>query len=147
MITGNKHFNELIVNVQYFSIHEWTFHRDNVRKMMVMWGRWSTVRLKLNWDVDWERYITIYMAGIDKFILKEKFKSIDVIVSVCTRIYSDWKKYLHYRWLIDLNIVKIKNLKNVLVFHSIVRISSFSESSKKTKWKLCAQLHLWGCKN
>ena len=30
--------------------------------------------VKLNWDVDWERYITIYTAGIEKFILKEKFK-------------------------------------------------------------------------
>ena len=33
--------------------------------------------VKLNWDVDWKRYITIYMAGTEKFILKEEFKSIE----------------------------------------------------------------------
>ncbi|KAK9295214.1 hypothetical protein QLX08_010407 [Tetragonisca angustula] len=77
MVKSSKRFNEL-ANAQYFSMHEWTFHRDNVRKMMVDVKTLKDSEIvKLNRDVDWERYITIYMTGIEKFILKEKFKSID----------------------------------------------------------------------
>ena len=32
--------------------------------------------VKLNRGVDWKRYLAIYMTGIEKFILKEEFKSI-----------------------------------------------------------------------
>ncbi|KAK9295204.1 hypothetical protein QLX08_010397 [Tetragonisca angustula] len=78
MVKGSKRFNELVANAQYFSMNEWTFHGDNVRKMMVDVETLKDSEIvKLNRDVDWERYITIYMAGIEKFILKEKFKSID----------------------------------------------------------------------
>ena len=78
MVKGSKRFNELVANAQYFSMHEWTFHRDNVRKMIVdVETLIGSEIVKLNRDVNWERYITIYMAGIEKFILKEKFKSTD----------------------------------------------------------------------
>ena len=73
MMKRCKRFNELVASAQYFSMHEWTFHRNNVSKMMmdVQTLKDSEI-VKLNWDVDWERYITIYMAGIEKFILEEK---------------------------------------------------------------------------
>lgn len=78
MMKGSKRFNELIAKAQYFSMHEWTFHRDNASKMMIDVQTLKDREIvKLNRDVDWKRYITIYMAGIEKFILKEKFKSIE----------------------------------------------------------------------
>lgn len=78
MTKGSERFNGLVASVQYFSMNEWTFHMNNVSKVMVDAQTLKDSEfMKLNLDVDWERYITIYMAGIKKFILKEKFKSID----------------------------------------------------------------------
>ncbi|CAD1471397.1 unnamed protein product, partial [Heterotrigona itama] len=80
MMQGSKIFTNLVTNAQYFSMHEWTFHRDNVSKMMLDVETLKDSErqiVKLNRVVDWKRYIDIYMAGIKKFILKEKSKSID----------------------------------------------------------------------
>lgn len=78
MMKGSKRFNELVASAQYFGMNEWKFHTNNVSKMMMDAQTLKDSEIiKINWDVDWERYITIYMAGIKKFILKEKFKSID----------------------------------------------------------------------
>ncbi|XP_043524926.1 uncharacterized protein LOC122536550 [Frieseomelitta varia] len=85
MIKGSKRFNELMAHAQYFITNEWTFHRDNVRKMMIDVKTLKDSEIvKLNRDVDWKRYIAIYMTGIEKFILKEKFKSIDASDKVAT---------------------------------------------------------------
>ncbi|KAK1117621.1 hypothetical protein K0M31_015794 [Melipona bicolor] len=78
MMKGNKRFNKLIASAYYFSTHEWTFYRDNISKMMVdVETLKDSEVVKLNRCMDWKKYIASYTAGIEKFILKEKSKSID----------------------------------------------------------------------
>ncbi|XP_043603773.1 putative fatty acyl-CoA reductase CG5065 [Bombus pyrosoma] len=71
--TGNK----LFTVTAYFALHEWTFQRDNcsdlVRKVKMLKDS-DMVRLDLR-DMDWEKYVAIYLMGIRKFILREDFNS------------------------------------------------------------------------
>ena len=75
----NKLFNQVVKAVKFFGLHEWTFHQDNVtdmiKKVETLEDR-DIVKLDL-WDMDWKKYMITYMAGIEKFILKEDSKSID----------------------------------------------------------------------
>ncbi|XP_043603765.1 fatty acyl-CoA reductase 1-like [Bombus pyrosoma] len=73
-----KNSNKLFASVTYFTTHEWTFQRDNcsdlVRKVKML-NDSDMVKLDLG-DMDWEKYVAIYLTGIRKFILKQEFKSI-----------------------------------------------------------------------
>ncbi|XP_043604739.1 putative fatty acyl-CoA reductase CG5065, partial [Bombus pyrosoma] len=69
--------NKLFTMTAYFALHEWTFQRDNcsglVRKVKMLKDS-DMVRLDLR-DMDWEKYVAIYLMGMRKFILKEDFNS------------------------------------------------------------------------
>ncbi|XP_043522128.1 putative fatty acyl-CoA reductase CG5065 isoform X2 [Frieseomelitta varia] len=75
----SKFFNQVVRSVKFFGQHEWTFHQDNVtdmiQKVKLLKDR-DIVKLDL-WDMDWKKYMTTYVMGIEKFILKEDSKSID----------------------------------------------------------------------
>ena len=71
----------MVKAVKFFGQHEWTFHQDNVADMT---RKVETLEdgdiVKLNlWDMDWKKYMKTYMAGIEKFILREDSKSIDTV--------------------------------------------------------------------
>ncbi|XP_033362677.1 putative fatty acyl-CoA reductase CG5065 [Bombus vosnesenskii] len=72
-----KNGNKLFTSLQYFILHEWTFQRDNcsdlVRKVKML-NDGDMVKLDLR-DMDWGKYVAIYLMGIRKFILKQEFKS------------------------------------------------------------------------
>ncbi|XP_068986773.1 putative fatty acyl-CoA reductase CG5065 isoform X3 [Bombus flavifrons] len=73
-----KSSNKLFRSVTYFTTHEWTFQRDNctdlVRKVKML-NDSDIFKLDLR-DMDWQKYVAIYLMGIRKFILKQEFKSI-----------------------------------------------------------------------
>nr|XP_033204496.1 putative fatty acyl-CoA reductase CG5065 [Bombus vancouverensis nearcticus] len=73
LLNGNK----LFTMIAYFVMHEWTFQRDNcsdlVRKVKML-NDGDMVKLDLR-DMDWGKYVAIYLMGIRKFILKQEFKS------------------------------------------------------------------------
>ncbi|CAD1470774.1 unnamed protein product, partial [Heterotrigona itama] len=74
MMKINKYFNKLLTMLEYYTFHEWTFHRDNVYKMaedIKMLKDSNKVRLDIR-DINWKKYIANYHSGIVKFILKEK---------------------------------------------------------------------------
>lgn len=76
-----KYFNQLVAATQYFSTHEWTFHRDNITDMMKKVKTLKDndiVKLDLR-DMDWKKYAANYMMGIKKFILKEDCKPVKVV--------------------------------------------------------------------
>ncbi|KAF3420434.1 hypothetical protein E2986_11757 [Frieseomelitta varia] len=74
MMKINKRFNQLLTMTTYFRMREWTFHRDNVCKMVEdikVLKDSNNLKLDLR-DMDWKKYITNYQIGASKFILKEK---------------------------------------------------------------------------
>ena len=74
MMKINKRFNVLVTMLSYFTMREWTFHRDNVCKMaedIKVLKDSNKLKLDLR-DMDWKKYITNYQIGGLKFILKEK---------------------------------------------------------------------------
>ena len=74
MMKINKYFNQLLIIFEYFNLHEWTFHRDNVCKMaedIKVLRDSNRLRLDVR-DIDWKKYITNFQSGGIKFILKEK---------------------------------------------------------------------------
>ncbi|XP_060831152.1 putative fatty acyl-CoA reductase CG5065 [Bombus pascuorum] len=71
--SGNKPFTSL----QYFILYEWTFQRDNcsnLARKVKMLNDSDMVKLDLE-DMDWDKYVAVYLMGIRKFILKQDFKS------------------------------------------------------------------------
>ena len=48
---------------------------DMIKKVNLLKDR-DIVKLDL-WDMDWKKYIMTYMAGIEKFVLREDSRSID----------------------------------------------------------------------
>ncbi|XP_050598494.1 putative fatty acyl-CoA reductase CG5065 isoform X3 [Bombus affinis] len=69
--------NKLFTSVTHFTMNEWTFQRDNcsdLARKVKMLSDSDMVKLDIR-DIDWEKYVTIYVMGIRKFILKQKFKS------------------------------------------------------------------------
>ncbi|XP_020723448.1 fatty acyl-CoA reductase 1 isoform X1 [Bombus terrestris] len=73
-----KNGNKLFTSLQYFILHEWTFQRDNcsdLARKVKMLNDSDMVKLDLR-DMNWEKYVAIYLMGIKKFILKEDFNSI-----------------------------------------------------------------------
>ncbi|KAK9293754.1 hypothetical protein QLX08_011382 [Tetragonisca angustula] len=74
MMKINKRFNQLLTMLTYFTMREWTFHRDNVCKMaedIKVLKDSNKLKLDLR-NMDWKKYITNYQIGGLKFILKEK---------------------------------------------------------------------------
>ncbi|XP_060830892.1 putative fatty acyl-CoA reductase CG5065 [Bombus pascuorum] len=72
-----KNGNKLFTLLQYFILHEWTFQRDNcsnLARKVKMLNDSDMVKLDLE-DMDWDKYVAIYLMGIRKFILKQDFKS------------------------------------------------------------------------
>ncbi|XP_050493518.1 fatty acyl-CoA reductase 1-like isoform X9 [Bombus huntii] len=72
-----KNGHKLYTSVTYFTTHEWTFQRDNcsdLARKVNMLNDSDMVKLDLR-DMDWEKYVAIYLMGIRKFILKQEFKS------------------------------------------------------------------------
>ncbi|XP_050598497.1 putative fatty acyl-CoA reductase CG5065 isoform X3 [Bombus affinis] len=73
-----KNGNKLFTSLQYFILHEWTFQRDNcsdLARKVKMLNDSDMVKLDLR-DMNWEKYVAIYLMGIKKFILKEDSNSI-----------------------------------------------------------------------
>nr|AXY94560.1 fatty acyl-CoA reductase 4 [synthetic construct] len=69
--------NKLFTVTAYFALNEWTFQKDNCFDLMrkvKMLNDSDMVRLDLR-DMDWEKYVAIYLMGIRKFILKQDFNS------------------------------------------------------------------------
>ena len=75
----SKFFNQVVRAVKFFGQHEWTFHQDNItdmiKKLKLLKDR-DIVKLDL-WDMNWKKYMMTYMAGIEKFVLREDSRSID----------------------------------------------------------------------
>ncbi|XP_043603778.1 putative fatty acyl-CoA reductase CG5065 [Bombus pyrosoma] len=72
-----KNCNKLFTSVAYFTTNEWTFQRDNcsdLARKVKMLNDSDMVKLDLR-DMNWEKYVAIYLMGIRKFILKQDFKS------------------------------------------------------------------------
>ena len=72
-----KSGNKLFVSVTHFTTNEWTFQRDNcsdLARNVKMLSDSNMVKLDFR-DMDWEKYVAIYMLGIKKFILKEELTS------------------------------------------------------------------------
>ncbi|XP_071876917.1 fatty acyl-CoA reductase 1-like isoform X1 [Bombus fervidus] len=69
--------NKLFASFAFFTIHEWTFRRDNcsdlAREVKMLHDSYM-FKLDLE-DMDWEKYVAIYLMGIRKFILKQEFQS------------------------------------------------------------------------
>ena len=68
---------KLFTSVTYFTMNEWTFQRENcsdLARKVKMLNDSDMVKLDLR-DMNWEKYIAIYLMGIKKFIPKEEFKS------------------------------------------------------------------------
>ena len=117
MAKYNKHFKDLFENAQYFSMHEWTFHRDNINKMMMDIETLKDSKIvEVNRGIDWKQYIAIYMAGIEKFILTEKSKSIDARrqrLSVYVQKYFHIEKEnsivatTYFKYIVELNVLTI----------------------------------------
>nr|XP_033204475.1 putative fatty acyl-CoA reductase CG5065 [Bombus vancouverensis nearcticus]XP_033204476.1 putative fatty acyl-CoA reductase CG5065 [Bombus vancouverensis nearcticus] len=71
-----KNGHKLFTSVTYFTTHEWTFQRDNcsdLARKVKMLNDSDMVKLDLR-DMDWEKYVAIYLMGIKKFILKQEFQ-------------------------------------------------------------------------
>ena len=72
-----KNGNKLLASITHFTTNEWTFQRDNcsdLARKVKMLNDSDMVKLDLR-DMNWEKYIAIYLMGIKKFIPKEEFKS------------------------------------------------------------------------
>ncbi|XP_048269876.1 fatty acyl-CoA reductase 1-like isoform X3 [Bombus terrestris] len=71
-----KNGNKLLASITHFTTNEWTFQRDNcsdlARKVKMLHDS-DMVKLDLR-DMNWEKYIAIYLMGIRKFILKQEFQ-------------------------------------------------------------------------
>ncbi|XP_060831115.1 fatty acyl-CoA reductase 1-like [Bombus pascuorum] len=73
-----KNGNKLFTSLQYFILHEWTFQRDNcsdLARKVKMLNDSDKFKLDLE-DMNWDKYVAIYLMGIKKFILKEDFNSL-----------------------------------------------------------------------
>ncbi|XP_068986787.1 putative fatty acyl-CoA reductase CG5065 [Bombus flavifrons] len=73
-----KSGNKLSTSATCFTTHEWTFQRDNCTDLMrkvKMLNDSDIFKLDLR-DMDWQKYVAIYLMGIRKFVLKQEFKSI-----------------------------------------------------------------------
>ncbi|XP_071876916.1 putative fatty acyl-CoA reductase CG5065 [Bombus fervidus] len=69
--------NKLFASIAFFTIHEWTFRRDNcsdLAREVKMLHDSHMFKLDLE-DMDWDKYVAIYLMGIRKFILKQEFQS------------------------------------------------------------------------
>ncbi|XP_048269632.1 putative fatty acyl-CoA reductase CG5065 [Bombus terrestris] len=72
-----KNGNKLFTLVAYFALNEWTFQRDNcsnLARKVKMLNDSDMVKLDLR-DMNWEKYVAIYLMGIRKFTSKGDFKS------------------------------------------------------------------------
>ncbi|XP_068986763.1 putative fatty acyl-CoA reductase CG5065 isoform X1 [Bombus flavifrons] len=71
-----KSGNKLFISVTHFTTNEWTFQRDNcsdlARKVKMLKDS-DMVKLDLR-DMNWEKYVEVYLMGIKKFILKQEFQ-------------------------------------------------------------------------
>ncbi|XP_024228022.1 fatty acyl-CoA reductase 1-like, partial [Bombus impatiens] len=68
---------KLFTSVAAFTTHEWTFQRHNcsdLRRKVKMLNDSNMVKIDSR-DMDWEKYVAVYLMGIRKFILKQDFKS------------------------------------------------------------------------
>ncbi|XP_071876806.1 putative fatty acyl-CoA reductase CG5065 isoform X1 [Bombus fervidus] len=78
MIKLLRNGNKLFASLVPFTTREWTFHRDycsDLARKVKMLNDSDIVKLDLR-DMNWEKYVAIYLMGIKKFILKEDFISI-----------------------------------------------------------------------
>ncbi|XP_060831010.1 fatty acyl-CoA reductase 1-like [Bombus pascuorum] len=69
--------NKLFASFAFFTIHEWTFQRDNcsdLARKVKMLDDSDMFKLNLE-DMNWDKYVATYLMGIRTFILKQEFKS------------------------------------------------------------------------
>ena len=72
-----RNSNKLFASFAFFTTHEWTFQRDNcsdLARKATMLHDSDMVKLDLR-DMNWEKYVAIYLMGIRKFTSKGDFKS------------------------------------------------------------------------
>lgn len=70
MLKISRRFQMAAKTGEFFALHEWKFHSDNVQALM----RDSQDKEVFDVDVskmDWDQYVKHYMLGIRKFILKD----------------------------------------------------------------------------
>lgn len=70
----SKYYNKLVIATSYFNSNQWSFKRDNIADMINKVNTLedgNIVKLDLQ-DMDWEKYVANYLAGMKKFILKEE---------------------------------------------------------------------------
>ncbi|XP_050598489.1 fatty acyl-CoA reductase 1-like isoform X2 [Bombus affinis] len=68
--------NKLIASLAFFTKRNWTFQRDNCSDLaskVKMLHDSDMVKLDLR-DMNWEKYVAIYLMGVRKFILKQEFQ-------------------------------------------------------------------------
>ncbi|XP_033362639.1 putative fatty acyl-CoA reductase CG5065 [Bombus vosnesenskii] len=78
MIKLLQNGNKMFTLTAYFAMHESIFQTDNcsdLRRKVKMLNDSDMVKLDLQ-DMNWEKYVAIYLMGIKKFILKQDNKSI-----------------------------------------------------------------------
>ncbi|XP_003402802.1 putative fatty acyl-CoA reductase CG5065 [Bombus terrestris] len=71
-----KSGNKLISSLAFFTKRDWTFQRDNCSDLaskVKMLHDSDMVKLDLR-DMNWEKYVAIYLMGVRKFILKQEFQ-------------------------------------------------------------------------
>ncbi|CAL7951758.1 unnamed protein product [Xylocopa violacea] len=85
MVKHAKRSKRIMEVVNFFGIHEWTFHRENMNHLA---KEMQTMKDCNNFNIsiehlNWDMYIHHYMIGIKKYILKENLEALHVARS-CT---------------------------------------------------------------
>jgi fatty acyl-CoA reductase len=70
MLKISKKFQQAAKTGEFFSLHEWKFHYDNVCALMCDAQDKTTFDVDVS-QLDWDKYVKCYMLGIRKFILKD----------------------------------------------------------------------------
>ncbi|KDR11037.1 putative fatty acyl-CoA reductase CG5065 [Zootermopsis nevadensis] len=70
MLKISKRFQQAAKTGEFFSLHEWKFHCDNVCALMCDAQDKTTFDVDVS-QLDWDKYVKCYMLGIRKFILKD----------------------------------------------------------------------------
>lgn len=75
MLKISKKFQQAAKTGEFFSLHEWKFHYDNVCQLMCDAQDKTTFDVDVS-QLDWDKYVKSYMLGIRKYILKESSDTI-----------------------------------------------------------------------
>jgi fatty acyl-CoA reductase len=65
-----KRFQLAAKTGEFFSLHEWKFHRDNVCTLMCDAQDKATFDFDVS-QINWDQYVKHYMLGIRRHVLKD----------------------------------------------------------------------------